>query len=209
MVRVDYDVIGICGTNTYYLFDDLSRETIIIDPAGDFIKIHDRVTRQGLKPIAVLLTHGHFDHILAVEEVRKKYNIPVYIGINEKEVIQNPDINLSNSFTASPVTTTADIYLEDNQIFDIGSYHIKAIELPGHTVGGMCYYLEAENIVFTGDTLFCGSVGRSDFPGGNGRSLLLGIKKRLFTLPKNTVVYPGHMDETTIEQEKENNPFCS
>lgn len=207
-MRVDNDVIGICATNTFYAFNEDTKETIIVDPSGEYPKILNSLSKRGLTPVGILLTHGHFDHILAVDELRERFQIPVYAGIHEREVLQNPTLNLSDSFTNQPITLEADHYLEDGSEITLAGYQIQGIEVPGHTIGGMCYYFKEESILFSGDTLFCESVGRSDFPGGDGRALYLGIKNRLLVLPDDTRVFPGHMDDTTIGYEKIHNPFC-
>lgn len=209
MIQIRNTVIGMCATNTYFVWNDEKNEGIIIDPAGDTARIIDKIEQYGFTPVAILLTHGHFDHMLAVDDLRDKYNIKVYIGINDKEVIQNPEYNLTSAFIGQSFTLDADVYLQDDVSIFVAGYKIKCIEVPGHTPGGMCYYFENENVLFSGDTLFCESVGRSDFPGGNGRELYLGIRNKLFTLPDEVTVYPGHMESTSIAHEKQYNPFCS
>lgn len=208
MIRIEHSIIGMCATNTYYAYNEESGRGFIVDPAADVQRIFDRVEALGFKPEAILLTHGHFDHILAVEEVRERYGIKVYIGRNEEQVLHSPELNLTAAFMGSPVTLDADVYLEDNKEFEIAGYKVRAIEITGHTVGGMCYYFKDENILFSGDTLFNESIGRSDFPGGSASALCRGIKEKLYTLPEDTRVLPGHMDETTIGYEMRYNPFC-
>ena len=200
-------IIGICATNTYFVWNEENNEGVIIDPAGDSERIFDRVNQYGFKVVAILITHGHFDHVFALDIVRNKYKVPAYIGINEKEVLSTPDLNLTSSFLGQFMSLTADKYLSNGEEVEIAGMKIRGIEVPGHTVGGMCYYFVHENVVFSGDTLFAGSVGRSDFPGGSGRALVLGIQKGLYVLPNETKVYPGHGDDTTIGSEKVHNPF--
>lgn len=200
-------IIGMCATNTYFVWNEENNEGIIIDPAGDQERIFDRVNQYGFKVVAILITHGHFDHVFALDEVRNKYKVPAYIGINEKEVLATPNLNLTSSFLGRFISLEADVYLNDGEEFTLAGMNIRAIEVPGHTVGGMCYYFVDDNVVFSGDTLFAGSVGRSDFPGGSGRALVLGIQKGLYVLPDETKVYPGHGDDTTIGYEKVHNPF--
>ncbi len=200
-------IIGMCATNTYFVWNEENNEGIIIDPAGDQERIFDRVNQYGFKVVAILITHGHFDHVFALDEVRNKYKVPAYIGINEKEVLATPNLNLTSSFLGQFISLEADVYLNDGEEFTLAGMNIRAIEVPGHTVGGMCYYFVDDNVVFSGDTLFAGSVGRSDFPGGSGRALVLGIQKGLYVLPDETKVYPGHGDDTTIGYEKVHNPF--
>lgn len=208
MIRIEHNIIGMCATNTYYAYNEESKRGFIVDPADDAQRIFDRVEVLGFKPEAVLLTHGHFDHILAVNDVRERYGIKAYIGSGEEQVLHSPELNLTASFTGRPFTLDADVYLDDNQEFDIAGYNVRAIEIPGHTAGGMCYYFKDENILFSGDTLFNESIGRSDFPGGSASALCRGIKEKLYILPEDTRVLPGHMDETTIGYEKLYNPFC-
>lgn len=208
MIRIEHNIIGMCATNTYYAYNEDILKGFIVDPAGDPQRIFDRVDKLGFTPEAVLLTHGHFDHILAVDDVRAKYGIKAYIGRNEEQVLHSPAHNLTASFIGQPMTLDADIYLDDGQEFEIAGYKIKVIEISGHTPGGVCYYLPDENTVFSGDTLFSESIGRSDFPGGSASALCRGIKEKLFTLPRDTRVLPGHMDETTIDNEIRYNPFC-
>ena len=207
MIKVEHNIIGMCATNTYYVYDDTTKKALIIDPAGDHMRIFDRVKKLMIKPEGILLTHGHFDHILALDEVRKQYEIKAYIGLTEKEVLHDPSQNLTADFCGQGITKDADVYLTDGEVFEVAGFRIKAIEVPGHTIGGMCYYFMDYGILFSGDTLFCESVGRSDFKGGSASALIKGIREKLFVLPDETIVYPGHSESTTIANEKEYNPF--
>lgn len=207
MIKVEHNVIGVCGTNTYYVYDEDSRKGIIVDPAGDCMRIIERVAKIGMKPEAIFITHGHFDHILALDEVRKHFNIKAYAGVNERPVLKDSTVNLSAGFMGRGYCTEADVYLRDGEEIMVAGYRIKALEVPGHTVGSMCYYFTEAGIVFSGDTLFCESVGKTDFPGGSMSALMEGIRTRLFTLADDTVVYPGHGDFTDIGSEKKYNPY--
>ena len=203
------NVLGSFATNCYTVANQDTREAIIIDPADRADFLEKMYENQKLKPVAVLLTHGHFDHIGALGQIRKKYpGIKVYAAKEEAEIINSPNYNLSNIF-GSAITENADVYLEDGEVIELLGRKIKCILVPGHTKGGMSYYIEDSKILFSGDTLFSGSVGRSDFPTGDGAALIKNIKEKLLTLPEDVTVYPGHDSRTTIKREKEMNPFFS
>lgn len=206
-MKIQHSVLGMCATNTYYVYDDETKRGLIVDPADSPDTIIARVDSLAMIPEAILITHGHFDHVLAMNKVREHYGIKVYAGLTEKQVLHDMAMNLTSSFGMGQ-TFDADIYLKDGEEFEAAGYHIRAIEVPGHTIGGMCYYFDKQGVLFSGDTLFCESVGRSDFPGGSASALCRGIKDKLFVLPEHTKVYPGHMDETTIGNEIKYNPFC-
>ncbi len=207
MMKIQHSVLGMCATNTYYVYDDETKRGLIVDPADSPDTIIAKADSLSMIPEAILITHGHFDHVLAMNNVREHYGIKVYAGLTEKQVLHDMAMNLTSSFGMGQIFD-ADIYLKDGEEFETAGYHIKAIEVPGHTIGGMCYYFDKQGVLFSGDTLFCESVGRSDFPGGSASALCRGIKDKLFILPEHTKVYPGHMDETTIGNEIKYNPFC-
>ena len=207
MMKIQHSVLGMCATNTYYVYDDETKRGLIVDPADSPDTIIAKADSLSMIPEAILITHGHFDHVLAMNKIREHYGIKVYAGLTEKQVLHDMAMNLTSSFGMGQ-TFDADIYLKDGEEFEAAGYHIRAIEDPGHTIGGMCYYFDKQGVLFSGDTLFCESVGRSDFPGGSASALCRGIKDKLFVLPEHTKVYPGHMDETTIGNEIKYNPFC-
>lgn len=200
-------VLGSVSTNCYFIVNGSNQETIIIDPADNPVAIGSVVSENNLKPQAILLTHGHFDHILAAKQVKEKYQIPIIACDREKAVLENSQINLSDSFE-SGVTLQVDEYVQDGKILNIAGFTINVIHTPGHTEGSTCYYFAKEAVLVSGDTLFCESVGRSDFPTGSASQIVRSVKEKLMVLPDETVVYPGHGDRTTIEYEKKNNPFC-
>lgn len=204
-MRVYNDVLGSIYTNCYYAFNEDTKECIIIDPAANASKIEERLIKLDAKPVAILLTHGHFDHILAVNELRRKYDIKVYACKEEEKLINSTMLNLSETFGMS-YKTYADCYLENGEELKLAGFDILCIHTPGHTKGSMCYYFPSCDVVFTGDTLFNLSVGRSDFPTGSGYELGQSIREKLMILPENTIVYPGHDSSTTIGFEKTNNP---
>lgn len=143
---------------------------------------------------------------MGIDALCRAYPVPVYASILEELVLTDPDVNLSSAYGMG-YTVTDVRFLEDEEHVELAGYEIRMISTPGHTVGGCCYYLPKEEVLFSGDTLFAGSVGRTDFPTGSMGTLVRSVKERLLVLPEDTQVYPGHMEATTIGFEKENNPF--
>lgn len=198
--------VGIMATNCYLLINKETKETVIIDPGAQASLIISKITDLNLKPVAILLTHGHFDHIMAAGHVAEEYGISIYASELEATLLSDSSLNCSNLIRDN-FDIEADVLLHDRQKLNLAGFVIEVINTPGHTSGGVCYYLEDKKILFTGDTLFNESIGRTDFPTGDIRALLNSVAKQLFTLPEDVVVYPGHGDTTTIEHEKNNNPF--
>lgn len=207
MIRVEFLVVGPVSTNCYLGINEESKEALIVDPGDRADQIRAMIEREGVKPVAILLTHGHFDHMMAAEELRRIYDIPVYAGDKEQEVLENASLNLSTGFIRKTYTMTADHYLRDGEELVLAGSRIKVLETPGHTPGGCCYYLAEEGILFSGDTLFCQSVGRTDFPGGSFEEIKKSIKEKLFLLPPETICYCGHGEGTRIGREMERNPY--
>ena len=205
-LKCDFKVVGPVQTNCYFLSNTDTRECVIVDPGEEAGNIADFIEKKELKPVAILLTHGHFDHILAAEEIKKKYNIPIYACAKEEKTLQDPRINLT-AFHMSSYTLKADVYLTDLQVVELAGFSVQMIETPGHTLGSCCYYLKDEGVLFSGDTVFCGSVGRTDFPEGSTAAIVNSLHRLLEALPDNTEVYPGHDTSTTIGYEKRYNPF--
>lgn len=198
--------LGSFATNCYMVANTETRETIVIDPAWDAKYIFNTLEHENLKCVAIYLTHGHVDHMAALEELVKLTGVQVYAAQDEKEVLESTKANLSEMLW-KPVTVTADKYLQDGDVVKVLGTELHCISVPGHTRGGMCYYFPEEKLLFSGDTLFAGSVGRSDFPTGDGAALVENIREKLLTLPEDTIVYPGHNGHTKIKREKETNPF--
>lgn len=219
MIRIENIVLGMCATNCYAVFDGGAKtpggyvddgqlkEAVIIDTAADAACIEAMIARYKLRPVAVLLTHGHFDHLSAADAVRKRYGIKVYAGNEERSVMNSSSSNLSLPFTGEGMTFEADEYFKPGEELDFAGFRIGTIPVPGHTIGSVCYYFEEQKVLFSGDTLFAGSVGRSDFPTGNAGQLIRAIKSELMSLPDDVKVYPGHGESTTIGCERVNNPF--
>ncbi len=194
-------VVGPIRTNCYLIKNKLSDGVIIVDPGGDEEVIENRMLAYHMKPVAILLTHGHFDHIGAVNQLKSRFGVKVYAYKDEKEVLERPDINLSSMFEG-PMSIKADVYLRDNEEFELDGIKFKTIYTPGHTIGSCCFYIENEKVLFSGDTLFAYSHGRTDFPTGSEGAIIRSITERLLKLESDVKVYPGHEDETTIGREK-------
>lgn len=205
-LKVDMYMVGPVQTNCYVAVHQDTKEALIVDPGDCAKQLAERIRNSGYTPVAVLLTHGHFDHAGAAEELAKEFGISIYAHEAEKETLESVKLNASWMMGRSE-TYHADIYLKDEQEIDLAGFHIRVFHTPGHTVGGCCFYLPYEDVVFTGDTLFCQSVGRTDFEKGSMSDLVRSIKGKLMPLPDQTIVYPGHNEGTTIEQERMYNPY--
>ena len=199
-------VLGPVSTNCYLAKNTETGEVLIIDPAARPEKIEAAVSKMEGKPAAILLTHGHFDHITAAKATAAKYEIPIYACREEEEMLREPSVNMT-SYYAEPVSIVPDVSLRDLEVFQAGGFSVQMLHTPGHTVGSCCYYIEEEGVLFSGDTLFCGSVGRTDFPGGSTSQIVRSLHRLLENLPEDTKVYPGHDMSTTIGYEKRYNPF--
>lgn len=205
-LRVEQYVVGAVMTNCYFAVNEDTGELLVIDPGDSAKQLIEKIKEQNLKPVAVLLTHGHFDHAMAAEEIAGEFGIPIYAHEQEKETLENPSINLCGMIGAREAYH-ADRFVKDKEILDLAGFSIQVLHTPGHTKGGCCYYIEKEQAVFAGDTLFHESVGRSDFPGGSASVLIRSIEDKLMPLPGQVKVYPGHNDVTTIGWERQYNPF--
>ena len=208
-LKCEFKVVGAVQTNCYCVYNTGTSECIIIDPGDEEQAISIFISQKGFKPVAILLTHGHFDHTGAVEGLKAKYGIKVYAALEERETLQDPYINLSSQLMGKRIVLEADEWLEDGQIIELIGEKIKCLLTPGHTEGGMCFYFTGSGMLFSGDTLFEQSVGRTDFPGGSMSKLVQSIRTKLFVLPDYLKVYPGHGMMTTIGDEKIMNPYAA
>ena len=208
-IKIEKMVLGMVQTNTWFVINEKTKELILIDPADDAGRIIRKIEADGLKLQGILLTHGHFDHIGAVDDLRVYFKgVQCYAGEKEEEVLENGSYNLSASWAAA-LSIRADRLLRDKETLTLAGFKIKVIETPGHTKGGVCYYLPEEGVLFSGDTLFCTSVGRTDFPTGSMSQIVRSVQYLTENLPGDTVVYPGHQEITTIAYEQRFNPYLS
>lgn len=197
--------LGPLQTNCYILEDDNGKDCWIVDPGAEGDRLVALVKEKRWALQAILLTHGHGDHIGGVQALVDEFNVPVYIHEKDDLFLKDSQVNLSANMGLN-VTVKADVHhVTDGQKLQLGAHEFTVLYTPGHTPGGVCYY--GNGLVLAGDTLFKESVGRTDFPGGSFDELILGIEDKLFPLPAETVVYPGHGPETTIGHEKTYNPF--
>lgn len=205
-MKIGRIVLGVCMTNCYFLYEEGKNEVIFVDPADGGEGIYDKLKEAGFTVAGILLTHAHYDHIGSAEKLRELSGAKIYASEAERELCENPDLNLSGMF-GRKITIQPDVYLKDGDEVTIAGMTCRMIETPGHTGGSCCYYFEKDKILISGDTLFLESTGRTDFPTGSTSAIVRSIKEKLFVLPDDVRVYPGHNDATTIEHEKKYNPF--
>lgn len=197
--------VGNLEANCYIIGCQQTRQAAVVDPGDEAERILERLTKLGLKAAAIILTHGHADHIGAVGDIKKATGAPVMIHTQDAEMLTNPARNLSAWLGEQLAFKAADRLLEAGDTIEAGTITLEVIHTPGHTPGGIC--LRAGKDLFTGDTLFAQSIGRSDFPGGSHTTLINSIKSKLLVLPEDTKIYPGHGATSTIGEEKRHNPF--
>jgi len=210
-MKIDTLILGSYQTNCYILGAETSaNDCLIIDAGLQAEPLIDFLTDRNLNPAAIILTHGHADHIVGLSLLREKFpKIKVYIHKLDAQLLTDPEMNLSLITGVHFQTEPADYLLEENQTFCEAGIELRVIHTPGHTQGGISLYSKDHGVVFVGDTLFAGSIGRTDFPGGNLQRLISSIKDKILILPDQTVVYPGHGPATTIQQEKLYNPYLT
>ena len=201
-------VIGMVSTNAYLLINDGTKETVLVDVPDGSKKLVKIIKDKGLRPVGILLTHGHYDHMGGVEEFTQAYNVPVYASEAESELLMDPQQNVSSMMGVHAALKVEDL-LNDQEEFLLGGIRFRMLWTPGHTRGGACYYLPDEKILMSGDTLFAESVGRTDLPTGNFSDLIESITKCLLPLGDDVAVYPGHGPSTTIGHEREYNPYLN
>ena len=208
MLKIEQMELGPVQTNCYIVSND-GKQALIFDPGEEADKIKGLLKKRGLTPSAILLTHAHFDHIGAVDELRELYKIPVYLHNLERDWLGRPNLNGSGKYAAVPDyrIKDADILLTDEKELAIGPFHMDLLHTPGHSPGSITYSFKEEGFAIVGDTLFRGSIGRTDLIDGSEKKLLQSIRASLLTLPAETVLFPGHGPDTTPAAEGTSNPF--
>lgn len=205
-IKVGCLTLGMLGNNTYFLHREGEYDCILIDPARDGEMLVTKLREKGLTIKAIFLTHAHFDHIVGVEGVKKLSDAPIYGSAIDAEAFLDPEKNLSTEYVHKGISIKLDHELLEGEEISIGNMKCKVFITPGHTPGSACFYFEDDHLLFSGDTLFFENIGRTDFPNGSMSDEVRSVE-RLLKLPPETKVYPGHNDFTTIEHERQYNPY--
>jgi glyoxylase-like metal-dependent hydrolase (beta-lactamase superfamily II) len=201
-------VLGMVQTNCYIISNGDTKEAIVFDPADDAVKIEQYLKANDLVCKGILLTHGHFDHIMAATELAKVTQSSIYANEVEAELLRDPKLNASSQIHRE-CSIVPDILLKDQDVIQLAGFTIKVIHTPGHTAGGTCYYFSGHSVLISGDTLFRENIGRSDLPTGNGKQLVESIQSKLMIIEDQVMVYPGHGAATTIGHERDNNIYLT
>ncbi len=197
---------GPIAANSYIVYKSGSPHCAVIDPA-DAALIFDETARLGVTVSHILVTHGHFDHIFGLAALKERTGALVYAHPDDAELLRDARKNFSAQQRTPLPPVTPDALVGDGDVIEAAGLSFRVLHTPGHTRGGVSFYVAAEHAVFTGDTLFCQSVGRTDLPGGSARALMQSIVDKLMPLPDDTIVYPGHEEDSTIGRERVSNPF--
>lgn len=199
--------VGLLQCNCSIFGDEQTREAIVVDPGGNIDEIQDILERHGLRVIAIVITHAHIDHVAGAKLLKQNTNAPVYMNPSDQELLSMLDAQARWLGVPPPDRVEVDTDARDSVSLRLNQTEFHVIETPGHTPGSISLYIPTERKLVAGDTLFRGSIGRTDLPGGDSRKILSSIKTRLLLLPDDTVVVPGHGELTTIGREKARNPF--
>ncbi|MGB9791229.1 MAG: MBL fold metallo-hydrolase [Thermacetogeniaceae bacterium] len=197
--------VGPLAANCYIIWCGQTKEALVIDPGGEGSRILAEIAKEGLHVRYIVNTHGHIDHIAANNQVKEETQAKLLIHPDDAPLLTDPELNLS-AYTGRPFRSLpSDMMIADGDEIAVGNLRFVVLHTPGHTPGSIC--LKAEGVLFTGDTLFAGSIGRTDFPGGSYRQILESIKNKILPCGDNCIVYPGHGPSTSVGYERENNPF--
>lgn len=193
------------GANCYIVYSEDTKKAVVIDPGVELKVIEDYIEKNKLEVEKILLTHGHADHIGTLQDLKTKLQVPILAHKDELELLRDGSLNFSIQMFAKEISIDIDEALEDKDLIKIEDLEFEVIHTPGHTPGGVCYKIG--NYLITGDTLFQGSIGRTDFPGGSFEEIIDSIKSKLLVLDESTTILPGHGPHSTIAYEKQYNPF--
>lgn len=214
IIMIDQLTVGPLGVNTYFVIDEESKKGVIIDPGAEAGRILEKIKENDWEISFIFLTHGHYDHIGAAQEIKDEIGCDIIAHKKAEEYLSDADINLSTTFGSGKVELQADQYITTDQ----SSYKalmdalpeklaFKVFHAPGHTTDSIVFYFDEYSAAFVGDVIFKESMGRTDLHGGNGPTLLESVKTQIFTLPEDTILYPGHGPSTTVQYEKKYNPY--
>ena len=205
-LKIGRIVLGVNATNCYFVYREGEDKVLFFDPADEGELIYQKLKEKGFSVAAIILTHGHFDHIYGLKALKEKCSAKVYACESERELLADPQMNVSELFGRATIVEP-DITFRNGELLEIAGVQTRVIATPGHTAGSCCFYFEEGGFLVCGDTLFQESTGRTDFPTGSTSQLVRSIQEKLFTLPGDTLVFPGHGGSTTIEHEKKYNPL--
>lgn len=204
VIKIKKIISGVLETNCYVIYDSDNLHAVIVDPGQDGKKVIDEVEKDKLVPEMLINTHGHYDHILSDDQIRLRFNIPLAISKEDSFMLSDANKNGSTLFAVTTAVKDAEIFLKDNQEVKLSFTTFKVIDTPGHTKGGIC--LLFDGFLLTGDTLFAGTIGRTDFDDGNYQEMVDSLKK-LKKLDPSIIIYPGHGSRTTLANELRHNPY--
>ena len=200
-------VVGALAVNCYVVGSNKTLDAVVIDPGDDAHKIIAAIQRHNLNLKYIILTHGHFDHVGAAKALKEATGAHVLIHKSDEELLAHAESSAAMFGMKAPPSPKPDGYMKEGDAISFGDLSMTVIETPGHTPGGVSLYMKKQGVVFTGDTLFWGSIGRTDLPGGDYKAIMNSLKNKLAHLPDSTTVLCGHGDETSIGFEKEQNPY--